>query len=284
MPLAGLLAALRNAPSRTGSVIITVYGDAIAPRGGELALTSLLELMAALGANGGVVRTAISRLARDGWLESRREGRRSFYRLSRRGELESAKAGPRIYGLLDSAWNGQLHLAFAEAGVERAMLEKAGYALLAPGVLTAPDTALAPPASIPALLSHGTPEAMRALAARAWPVAQVGASYSGFVDLFTRLTGPATGLQPLEALAARVLLIHEYRRVTLRDPKLPIGLLPPNWPGIAAHALCASLYATLAPASERWLDAAENRSGSLPRGPDPAARFNGGDTQPAASA
>lgn len=281
MPLAGLLAALRDAPSRTGSVIITIYGDAIAPRGGELALSSLLELMAALGANGGVVRTAISRLARDGWLEGHRAGRRSFYRLSRRGKLESAKAGPRIYGPLVSPWGGQLRLAFAEAGVERTMLEQAGYALLAPGVLAAPDTALTPPPGIPALLSNGTPEALRALAARAWPVTRVGMGYAGFVELFADLDSLAAGLQPLEALAMRILLIHEYRRVTLRDPRLPSGLLPPDWPGTTACALCARLYTTLAPASEHWLDNAENRSGLLPRGPDPAIRFSGGDTRPA---
>jgi phenylacetic acid degradation operon negative regulatory protein len=276
MPLASRLAALRDAPSRTGSVIITVYGDAIAPRGGELALASLLELMSALGANGGVVRTAISRLARDGWLEGRRDGRRSFYRLSRRGEQESFEAGPRIYGPLDRPWNGQLRLAFAEAGVERTMLEQAGYALLAPGVLAAPDTALTPPPGIPALLCAGTPEAMRALAARAWPVTQVGAGYQGFVNLFASLDRVATQLQPLEALAARVLLIHEYRRVTLRDPRLPAGLLPPDWPGIVARSLCTRLYAALAPASEKWLDTAENRSGPLPKGPNPTARFSGG--------
>jgi phenylacetic acid degradation operon negative regulatory protein len=284
MPLAGLLAALRDAPSRTGSVIITLYGDAIAPRGGELALASLLELMAALGANGGVVRTAVSRLSRDGWLEGHRDGRRSFYRLSRRGILESSEAGPRIYGPLDSAWNGQLRLAFAEAGVERTMLEQAGYALLAPGVLAAPDTALTPPPGIPALLSRGTPETMRTLAARAWPVARVGTGYSGFVELFSGLDGLTASLQPLDALAARTLLIHEYRRVTLRDPRLPAGLLPADWPGAAARTLCVKLYRTLATASERWLDTAENRSGPLPGGPDPAARFSGGDKQPAAPA
>lgn len=284
MPLAGLLAALRDAPSRTGSIIITIYGDAIVPRGGELALASLLELMAALGANGGVVRTAMSRLARDGWLEGHRDGRRSFYRLSRRGELESANARPRIYGPLDRPWDGQLRLAFAEAGVERTMLEQAGYALLAPGVLTAPDSALNPPPSIPALLSHGTPQAMRDLAARAWPVTRVGLDYSGFVDLFSGLDGHAAELQPLEALAARVLVIHEFRRVTLRDPRLPAGLLPPGWPGIAARDLCVRLYTSLAAASELWLDAAENRSGPLPKGPDPTARFNDGGRQPAASA
>lgn len=277
MPLSRLLAALRDAPSRTGSVIITVYGDAIAPRGGEVALASLLELMAALGAGDGVVRTAVSRLARDGWLDGRRAGRRSFYRLSRRGVQESADAGPRIYGPLDSAWGGQLRLAFAEAGVERTLLERAGYALLAPGVLVAPDTALAPPPGIPALQGFGEPGAMQALAARAWPVARVAEGYRRFTGLFGDLHAASGGLAPLDALAVRVLLIHEYRRVVLRDPRLPSGLLPQDWPGTEARRLCAQLYAALAPASECWLDAAESGSGPLPRGPDPTLRFSGGE-------
>jgi len=276
MPLAGLLAALRAAPSRTGSVIATVYGDAIAPRGGEVALASLLELMAALGAGDGVVRTAVSRLTRDGWLDRQRTGRRSFYRLSSRGVQEFADAVPRIYGPLSGPWNGQFRLVFAEAGVERTMLERAGYALLAPGVLVAPDTALAPPPGTPALLGAGTPKTMQAIAARAWPVAQVGAGYQRLVGLFDNVAAVADSLPPLDALAARVLLIHEYRRVALRDPHLPAGLLPADWPGVPARALCARLYAVLAPASECWLDAAENRSGPLPRGPDPLDRFSGG--------
>ena len=276
MPLSGLLAALRDAPSRTGSVIITVYGDAIAPRGGEVALASLLELMAALGAGEGVVRTAVSRLARDGWLDRTRAGRNSFYRLSRRGVQEFADAGPRIYGPLDRPWGGQLRLAFAEAGIERTMLERAGYALLAPGVLVAPDTALAPPPGTAGLLAAGSAEAMQALAARAWPLARVAEGYRRVTALFRDLQDAAPGLAPLDAMAARVLLIHEYRRVVLRDPRLPAGLLPAAWPGAEAHALCARLYAALAPASERWLDGTANGSGPLPRGPDPALRFAGG--------
>ncbi len=276
MPLAGLLAALRAAPSRTGSVIVTIYGDAIAPRGGEVALASLLELMAALDAGDGVVRTAVSRLARDGWLDRQRTGRRSFYRLSSHGVQEFADAVPRIYGPLGGPWNGQLRLVFAEAGVERTMLERAGYALLAPGVLVAPDAALTPPPGTPALLGAGTPGSMQAIAARAWPVARVGAGYQRLVGLFDDLTEAAGSLPPLDALAARVLLIHEYRRVALRDPRLPAGLLPADWPGVPARALCIRLYAALAPASERWLDTAENGSGPLPRGPDPLERFSGG--------
>lgn len=283
MPLARVLAALRAAPSRTGSVIITVYGDAIAPRGGSIALADLLALMAALGAGDGVVRTAVSRLARDGWLDRERAGRNSFYRLSGHGVREFADAIPRIYGPLDTPWGGQLRLAFAEAGVERTMLEQAGYALLAPGVLVAPDTALSP-ASTPALLGTGSAASMKDLAARAWPLAEVASAYEGFVGVFEDVAAEAGQLGSLDAMALRTMLIHEYRRVALRDPRLPPGLLPEGWPGTVARTLCLCLYTTLAPASERWLDASRNGSGPLPRGPDPVLRFSGGGRWPAAPA
>jgi phenylacetic acid degradation operon negative regulatory protein len=64
---------------------------------------------------------------------------------------------------------------------------------------------------------------------------------------------------------ARILLIHHYRRVVLRDPLLPAELLPKNWPGREARALCGEIYRTLLPASERWLDAhAIDENGVLP--------------------
>ena len=276
MPLSTLLAALRDAPSRTGSVIITVYGDAVAPRGGEIALASLLELMGRIRAGDGVVRTAVSRLMRDGWLNRHRIGRRSFYRLAPRGLQEFADATPRIYGRQDSPWTGQLRLVFAEAGVERSMLEAAGYALLAPGLLAAPDSALVPPPGLLALLATGNADSLRTLAARTWPVGRIARGYAMFSNLFLPLAEDAAGLNDLDAMAARVLLVHEYRRIALRDPRLPLALLPVGWPGVEARELCIRLYGILAPASERWLDTAENRSGTLPRGPDPATRFSGG--------
>jgi phenylacetic acid degradation operon negative regulatory protein len=55
-------------------------------------------------------------------------------------------------------------------------------------------------------------------------------------------------------MVARVLLIHEYRRIVLRDPILPAAILPADWPGAAARALCADIYAHVIAASERWLD------------------------------
>ena len=81
-PLTRIIDQLKRETSRTGSIIITVFGDAIVPRGGAVWLGTLLEFFKRLDIDGGVVRTAMSRLAADGWLERNKVGRNSFYRLA----------------------------------------------------------------------------------------------------------------------------------------------------------------------------------------------------------
>ncbi|KMO14783.1 PaaX family transcriptional regulator C-terminal domain-containing protein, partial [Methylobacterium platani] len=121
------------------------------------------------------------------------------------------------------------------------------------------------------------PQTARRLAARAWPVAEVGARYARFRDTFAA-AGEAVAARPpagLDALVLRILLIHEYRRAVLKDPLLPADLLPRDWAGAAARSLCATIYRTVAPAAEAWLDAnATTDSGALPPpGAAFAARF-----------
>ena len=70
---------------------------------------------------------------------------------------------------------------------------------------------------------------------------------------------------PLEAVIARVLLVHEFRRVALRDPMLPPALYPAAWPGSEARRLVSAIYNRLLADSEAWLDRnATTRSGALP--------------------
>ncbi len=52
---------------------------------GSVWLGTLLEFFAAIDIDSGVVRTAMSRLAADGWLEREKVGRNSFYRLANKG-------------------------------------------------------------------------------------------------------------------------------------------------------------------------------------------------------
>lgn len=276
--LAGLLDRLRTEPSRTGSVILTVYGDAILPRGGEAAMADLLVLMRRLGAAEGVVRTAVSRLARDGWLDRHRMGRNSFYRLPPVREAEFRAAAPRIYQRPDPVWHGGLLLAWP--GPERRALEDAGWAVCAPGVLMAPDGTAPPREGMLHLHATGSLSAMQTLAGRVWPLQRIDAAYARFVEVFASLVPDV--LPPLDALAARVLLLHEHRRIALRDPGLPKPMLPDDWHGAEAWYLCETLYQALAPASEQWLDTVLTRSGPLPHGPDPAFRFSDGGNTPTA--
>src|SRR5258708_37971566 len=91
-PLARIVEQLKREPSRTGSIVITVFGDAIVPRGGSVWLGTLLEFFKTLDIDSGVVRTAMSRLAAAGRFERRKAGRNSFYRLAGKGRVTLAAA------------------------------------------------------------------------------------------------------------------------------------------------------------------------------------------------
>ena len=60
-------------------------------------LAPLLTFFKALDISDGVVRTAMSRLATDGWLERNKVGRNSFYRLAEKGRTTFAEATRHIY-------------------------------------------------------------------------------------------------------------------------------------------------------------------------------------------
>src|SRR6202050_959149 len=75
----------RQRPLRGGSLIVTIFGDSLMPRGGAITLGSLIALAAPFGLNERLVRTAAARLAKEGWLEGHRAGKLSEYHLSRDG-------------------------------------------------------------------------------------------------------------------------------------------------------------------------------------------------------
>src|SRR5206468_12248205 len=96
---------LAAAPPRTSSLIITVWGDAIAPHGGAVMLAGLIELLAPFGINELLVRTSLFRLARQGWLAAKPVGRESLYRLTRDGARRFEQAYRRIYAVPVARWD-----------------------------------------------------------------------------------------------------------------------------------------------------------------------------------
>jgi phenylacetic acid degradation operon negative regulatory protein len=254
----------RTGPPRTASLIVTVWGDAVAPRGGSLWLGSLQAILDRFGCTPGQVRTAMSRLTEEGWLARNRVGRLSYYRLGPRGEASFAAAAARIYATEAGTWDGTFRLLLSPDPATEEALSAQGFGSL-PGLrIGLHGTAGTLPAGVPLLLATPRSEAeAQEVAARAWPLAALAPLHARFHEAFAPLRDAA--VPAAEALPLRLLLVHEWRRVALRDPALPAALLPAAWPGAPARALFAALYRRLTPAAEAWLDAeGRNEEGPLP--------------------
>lgn len=281
--------ARRDGPN-AGSLVVTIFGDSIAPRGGTIAYASLAAIVAPLGINDSQLRTALSRLVAEGWLVSRRDGKRAFYALAPAGAARTEEAARRIYAAPGAKRRGLWRVAlFAQARpADRRKFEWIGFAAAGPAIMVHPDAdqaaldsvlASLPASRRPVIVSgEGGPDAAaRALVERLWDLKSLGRAWSDFVKRWGRRARDAR--DPAAALRARTLLIHEFRRVALRDPGLPEALLPRDWPGARARAAVAGLYRRLVPASEAWLDAhGLAPEGGLPRADKRlAARFQSGD-------
>ena len=244
-------------------MITTVFGDSIAPRGGVVWLGSLIEAMGEFGISERLVRTSVFRLAKDGWLQSKQIGRRSFYSLTEEGRERFAQATHRIYGEPAANWDGKWCLLLLSAldsqDRERVRKEAAwlGFGAMSANVLAhpTPNTAdlditlrrlkLADEVVVMSAETLRSESAMRRLAQSSWNLAEIDTRYENFVQMFRPVLaalGKATVIKPKTAFLLRTMLIQEYRKVLLRDPQLPAELLPADWHGAPAYQLCRNLY------------------------------------------
>jgi phenylacetic acid degradation operon negative regulatory protein len=290
----------RQRPLRSGSLLVTILGDSIAPRGGIITLGSLIRLADPFGLPERLVRTSVARLAKEGWLVARRSGRMSEYQLSERGRRSFAAATLRIYGARPHAWDGRWTLILLPATARtaggprehlRQELRWLGFGQIAAGIWGHPGgrtedvRARLTEAGVgkDALLLHSLsahPADDRRLVKSGWNLLELGAAYRRFVAGFAPI-GNAMRTQRLPSAASafvlRTLLIHEYRKIHLRDPLLPDALLPKNWIGSAAYDLCRELYRDVFRDAERHLTSqARTLAGALPPASQAArARFKG---------
>lgn len=297
-PLEALLRRFQSQrPLRGGSLLLTIFGDAIAPRGGAVTLGSLIDLAHPFGLAERLVRTSVARLATEGWLAATRHGRRSEYRLTESGRKLFAEATRRIYGVNPSSWGGQWTLAVVPPSGGhgrrnvRDELRWLGFGQLSPGVYAHPACTLEEARGWLVTLGCGNHSwlfksateglaADRTLAAEGWNLTEIARRYRRFRDSFAPVEAAvrqSDALSPHAAFVVRTLLIHEYRKIHLQDPLLPPALLPAEWVGTEAYELTARLYAAVFAAAERFLgDTGMTISGALPpAGPEVHARFGG---------
>lgn len=290
-PASPLLARFRRQrPLRGGSLIITVFGDAIAPRGGAITLGSLIALVTPFGLTERLVRTSAARLAEDDWLNSSRIGRLSEYQLSAKGRERFAAATRRIYSGPMSEWLGRWTLVLlpelepARRHKIRELLRWEGFGELQPGVLAHPTLT---PDDVRGYLAmhHYADEPLffeslagdpRRLVSLGWDLDDLAARYRQFIRHFEPVMAALDAQrhpEPQSAFIVRTLLIHEYRKIHLRDPLLPSPLLPAGWSGLAAYDLCRRIYEKVVPHAELHLTTVGERfAGSLPMPDAPVRR------------
>ena len=240
-----------NGRLRVWSLIITFFGDAVALRGGRVALSALQEAMGLLHVEPGAVRTALSRLARESWVEREREGRLSFYKLTTEGRATFDEPTKRIYAAATDRWNGEWTVA-VDAGDNSALLSDLGFVPLGGSAWLKVGAITGTPAD-DMLIVSGTGSNLPPGLLRLWKIDEQATHYSAFVASWQGL-GPVQNLSPGEAMAARTLLIHDWRRIVLRDPVLPDALLPADWIGFKARGLAGKIYHALLQGSEKWLN------------------------------
>ncbi|MGB5256237.1 MAG: phenylacetic acid degradation operon negative regulatory protein PaaX [Woeseiaceae bacterium] len=288
-----LLDEFRARPTvRAGSLITTVFGDAITPRGGTVWLGSLIRVMADFGISERLVRTSVFRLAQDGWLKSDQIGRRSYYSLTESGRERFDQATNRIYGTPSPGWDGEWCLLLLSAlstddkEIARKECGWLGFGAMSANVLAhpAPDVAALDTClqrlgiAERVVVMRGTTVrsemAMRELTRSCWNLDDIDAAYSAFTARFRPVMKALSGTSELSeksSFIVRTLLIQEYRKVLLRDPQLPVELLPADWNGVAAYQLCRNLYRKVHANADAYLDTRlESADGPLP---PPAASF-----------
>ncbi len=252
---------------RARSALFDVYGDHLRSRGDQAPVSSLIRLLEPVGIAAPAVRTAISRMSAQGWLEPTRVDAAPGYRATRRAIERLTEAASRIYRRGPEAWDGRWRLVFVDLPRERGPGSGCGRSCTTSGTPSTPrpsgcarstgprSTRWSPaPAGAP-----GTPSRSSSPPTRvgAWDLAALATSYAAWPDLADALVARRPAAAPADedeaAFAARFRLVHEWRKFLFDDPGLPAELLPRDWPGQAAADLFTSEAARLKPASDRFV-------------------------------
>jgi phenylacetic acid degradation operon negative regulatory protein len=249
------------------SALFDLYGDYLRPRGGRAPVAALVRLLAPVGIAPPAVRTAVSRMVRQGWLHPMRLVSGPGYLLTPKAARLVDDAAARIYRTGRASWDGRLDLILLHSPLPRraaARLSFLGYGRLAEHAWVAPrpveeaDTVLVEAgigydrfSAGHAAGAAGAAEVVR----RAWDLAEIGRSYESFVaDLRPVVTAVNGRSTDEEAYAARFRLVHAWRSFLFLDPQLPAALLPPRWPGLSAAGFFDKHASRLRPAADRYVE------------------------------
>lgn len=256
------------------SLAVTLLADYSLRSLAWLPSAAIVALLAESGVTTGGARTAISRLARRGVLESHRMGRNTFYRLTLPAAMALAAGGKAIATFTSKAesWDGFWTLIAFSVPQEgdtqrralRGRLRWLGYSPLYDALWISPHGLPEKVIAALAEVSVGTMTVFRARRIEldgkpthdplsSWDLPGIAARYESFMARWSPLPPriSAGDIGGVEALRTRTEVMDTYRRFVILDPWLPARMMPPGWLRERARELFVTVYDGLADAASR---------------------------------
>jgi phenylacetic acid degradation operon negative regulatory protein len=260
--------------------MLTLYGDYVRHRGGEIGIGSLIALLNNFGLSENSIRSAVSRMCRAGILKVRRNKSRSYYSLSNEGLALMNKGERRIFERKRAKWDGLWNLVVYYIPEEnreardrlRRELAWMGFGPLttatwiSPHDLTDEVSELADKLKIQPYIQIFQTRIKNSndpaeIVARCWDLQKIHKRYSTFikeyrkkmVDHQTRIDEGEI-IESSEYFVQRFKLIDDYRRLPYLDPDLPEELLPKNWLRSEAMDLFDQYHGMLTEKANQYFD------------------------------
>lgn len=261
--------------TRPKDLVFTLFGEYLLDRVDAVWVGSLISLLEPFGLTEGGVRTALSRMAKKGWLDTERVGRNAFYSLTPRGRRLLEEGQARIFHpSWDRPWDGGwLLLTYSIPQDERRLRDRLrdrlawlGFGSFGNGIWLSPHDVSGEVEELAERLGlderlvcfRARPveeERTDDLVARCWDLPELDRRYRAFAERWRPVEAELAGtVAPERCFALRFNLIHEFRHFPLEDPFLPRRLLPEPWGGDEASRRFMGLHDRLVGPADAWVD------------------------------
>ena len=263
----------------TRSMIFTIYGDYIHHYGNKIWIGSLIRLLNEFGHNDQAARVAVSRMMKQGWLQSEKRENRSYYFLTDQGISRIEEAGNRIFKLNPSEWDGKWRvLMYTIPEEKRQIRDELRQELLWSGFGSFSNACWISPNNLEKevklliekydiseyvdffVSEYIGPKDNHSLVEKSWPLEQVVEKYEEFYIKYSKQfianqeIIKRGEMSDADCFVERTKLVHEYRKFLFIDPGLPKELLPENWNGTLAATLFNQYYQVLAEPASRFFE------------------------------
>jgi phenylacetic acid degradation operon negative regulatory protein len=260
--------------------MLTLYGDYVLHRGGEIGIGSLVKLLSNFGLSEQAIRSAVSRMCRSGLLKAKRTERKSYYSLTREGQSLLTEGALRIFQRKQTPWDGNWNIVSysipetLRRSRDRLRLELGwlGYGPLGEATWISPHDLtrevksllqrfkIKPYVNIFSAQHQGGIDPKN-IVSRCWNLDKIHQTYTKFLNDYRpkleehrRRLETGKTIKPSQCFVARFELIHEYRKLPFFDPDLPLELLPDNWLRPQAAALFEEYHGLLTEKANEYFD------------------------------